>query len=144
MKKLMCVVVACLLAAGIADAQTRLEMRLAETQPGAGLTETTIPASGRTIYLHDANVITNADVIDAHVENDADGRPSVAIRVTPAAAARLENATRGHIGKPIAVLLDGTVVSAPTLRGVLRQDAAIVGNFTRAEAEQLAAGLRGR
>jgi len=144
MKHLLCVVVCLLAFARIASAQTRLEMRLAETQPGAGLTEATIPASGQKIYLHQSSVITNADVIEAHVENDVNGHPSVAIRVTPDAAVRLENATREHIGKPLAVLVNGTVVSAPTLRGVLRQDAAIVGTFTEAEAGKIAAGLTGR
>ena len=144
MKKLLCVVVCLLAFARIAGAQTRLEMRLAETAPGAGLTEATIPASGQKIYLHESSVITNADVIDAHVENDVNGHPSVAIRVTPDAAVRLENATRDHIGKLIAVLVNGTVVSAPRLTGVLRQDAAIFGRFTQAEAQEIAAGLMGR
>jgi preprotein translocase subunit SecD len=144
MKRLLCVVVCLLAFARIATAQTRLEMRLAETEPGAGLTEATIPASGQTIYLHESTVITNADVIDAHVESDVNGRPSVAIRVTPDAAVRLENATRGHIGKPVAILVNGVVVSAPRLDGVLRQDAAIFGTFTQAEADKIAAGLMGR
>ena len=144
MKNLLCVVVCLLVFVHIANAQTRLDMRLAETEPGVGLTEVTIPASGQKIYLHESSVITNADVVDAHVENDVDGNPSVAIRVTPDAAVRLENATRGHIGKPIAVLVNGTVVSAPRLTGVLRQEAAIFGRFTQAEAEQIAAGMTGR
>ena len=144
MKKLLCVVVCLLAFARIAGAQTRLEVRLAETQPGVGLTEATVPASGQKIYLHESSVITNADVIEAHVESDVNGNPSVTIRVAPDAAVRLENATREHIGKPLAILVNGTVVSAPILRGVLRQDAAIFGTFTQAEAEQIAAGLTGR
>ena len=144
MKKLLCVVVCLLAFVHIANAQTQLEMRLAETQPGAGLTEATVSISGQKIYLHESSVITNADVIEAHVENDANGRPSVAIRVTPDAAVRLENATREHIGKPIAILVNGIVVSAPRLAGVLRQEAAIFGTFTQAEAEKIAAGLTGR
>ena len=76
--------------------------------------------------------------------HDADGRPSVAIRVTPDAAVRLENATRRNIVKPVAVVVNGTVVSAPILSGVLRQQAAIFGKFTQAEAEQIALGLMDR
>jgi preprotein translocase subunit SecD len=146
MKKLLCVVVCLLVFAGVSNAQTRLEMRLAETEPGAGLTEAAVAASGHTIYLHESSVITNADVIEAHVvpPNEMNDHPSVAIRVTPDAAARLENATRAHIGKPIAVVVNGTVVSAPILRGVLRENAAIFGTFTQAEADEIAAGLMGR
>ena len=144
MKKLLCVVVCLLALVNGANAQTRLEIRLAETQPGAGLTEATIPASGQKVYLHESSVITNADVIDAHVEPDANGRPSVAIRVTPDAAVRLENATREHIGKPMAVIVNGTLVSAPRVDGVIRERVAIFGYYTQAEAEQIAAGLMGR
>jgi len=146
MKKLLCVV-ACLFAfASIATAQTRLELRLAETEPGVGLTEATVAGSGRTIYLHESSVITNADVIEAHVvpPNEMNDHPSVAIHLAPDGAARLEAATRGHIGKPVAVVVNGTVVSAPILSGVLREDAAIFGAFTQTEVETIAAGLIGR
>lgn len=144
MKKILCVVVCLLAFVPIAKAQTRLEMRLAETAPGSGLTEMTIPASGQKIYLHESSVITNGDVVDAHVANDVDGNPSVAIRLTPDAGARLGNATREHLGKPIAILVNGVVVSAPRVDGVIGQDAQIFGRFTQAEAEQIAAGLTGR
>lgn len=144
MKRLLCVVVCLLALVHIAKAQTRLEMRLAETAPGAGLTAVTIPASGQKIYLHESSVITNADVIDAHVANDADGRPSVAIRLTPDAGARLENATREHLGKPIAILVNGVVVSAPRVDGVIGREAQIFGRFTQTEVEEIAAGLMGR
>ena len=147
MKKMLCVVIVCLLAfSRIANAQTRLEVRLAETEPGAGLTETTIPGSGQKIYLHESSVITNADVVEAHVEPPSATNlySSVAIRVTPDAAVRLENATQGHMGKPIAVLVNGTVVSAPIVAGVIRQDAAISGSFTPGEADEIARGLTGR
>jgi preprotein translocase subunit SecD len=146
MRKSFCVFVmfVSLLACSL-HAQTRLDIRLAETQPGEGLTEAIVDHLDRKVYLHDSSIITNADVVAARVVAPPDAPTlSVAISLTPDAAARMESATRDHQGRPLAILVNGTVVSAPVLRGVIRQDAMISGNFTRPEAEAIVAGLTGR
>ena len=54
------------------------------------------------------------------------------------------NATQGHIGKPIAILVDGQVVTAPTVRAAISTTGVISGDFTKAEADRIAAGILGR
>jgi len=44
----------------------------------------------------------------------------------------------------IAILIDGDVVSAPTLRDPISTSAVIDGHYTREEAERIVAGIRGR
>ena len=121
---------------------TTLEVRLAETQPAAGLREAVLE-SGLRIYLRPEAVVTGADVTSASVV-DAGGRYSVNVAFSSAAANRLTEATKIHIGRPIAILLNGKVISAPTLRSTIRGSAVITGDFTRAEAERIASGLAQR
>ena len=68
--------------------------------------------------------------------------PSINVAFTTAAGDRLTEATKIHLGRPIAILLDGKVIAAPTLRSTIRGGAVISGDFTRAEAERIASGLR--
>ena len=75
---------------------------------------------------------------------DAGGRYSVTVAFSVAASNRLTEATKIHLGRPIAILLDGKVVSAPTLRSMVRGSAVISGDFTRAEAERIASALARR
>ncbi len=50
--------------------------------------------------------------------------------------------TRDHIGKPLAIVLDGTVLSAPVIQAELTTGGVITGNFTEQEAKTLALQLR--
>ena len=50
-------------------------------------------------------------------------------------------ATASHIGKPVAILIDGDVVMAPVLTGLISTSAVIDGNYTRAEAERIVDGI---
>ena len=50
--------------------------------------------------------------------------------------------TRGAIGQPMAIVLDGEVLSAPTIQAELPTGGVITGDFTQEEAETLALQLR--
>ena len=128
---------------GVIQAQqpTTLEVRLAETTPASGLTEATLQGSGQKIYLHDMRVITNSDVLQARVVEDRGGF-NVAITLTVEAASKMATATSAHTGRPLAIIVNGEVIAAPTVRGTIGDQALISGDFTRAEAERIASGLR--
>ncbi|HZI80620.1 MAG TPA: TonB family protein [Vicinamibacterales bacterium] len=120
-----------------------LEVRLAETQPAPGLVETVVPSSNQRIYLRPGAVVTGADVTSARVA-DTGGVYSINVTFSAAASNRLAEATKIHLGRPVAILLDGRVLAAPTLRSIIRGSAVITGDFTRGEAERIAAGLTPR
>ncbi len=50
--------------------------------------------------------------------------------------------TSSHIGQPMAIVLDGLVLSAPTINGAISNSGEISGQFTQAEAESLAIQMR--
>ena len=61
-----------------------------------------------------------------------------------AGAARMLRATQGHIGRPVAILLDGDVVMAPVVKSPISASAMITGDYSRAEAERIVNGIVGR
>ena len=126
-------------------AAVRFEMRLAEDTPAAGLREVAVSGGARRIYLHEDAILTNSDI--AHAALIAGGTATtfgVALTFNDAGASRIAVATGGHVGKPLAVLIDGEVVMAPVLRSPITTSAVITGSFTRAEAERIVAGIVGR
>jgi len=50
--------------------------------------------------------------------------------------------TARHIGQPLAIVLDGVVISAPVIRDALTDGGTISGGFTQEDAQQLAVQLR--
>ncbi len=118
----------------------RLEIRLAETAPAAGLREASVPDSGRRIYLHTTTLATDADVTSARVI-DMGGQFAIGVRFSDQASARIKAGSAAHVGKPVAIVLNGNVIAALTLRGPISDSATITGNFTAESAQELAARL---
>jgi TonB family protein len=122
----------------------RLEIRLAEDSPGAGLTEAVVSESQRRIYLHPTALVTNADVASARVVSENRGgllSHSVAVTFNSAATGRVTAATSAHLGKPLAILIDGRIVAVPVVRDAIGTSAVINGNFTAEQAKALVDGL---
>jgi hypothetical protein len=130
-------------APGVADVQAavRFEVRLAETAFSPGLREVALDATRR-IYLHQDVLLDNSDVVRAEMARDAGATFSVVVAFTAAGAAKMRRATRDHLGRPIALLIE--VVAAPVVRSEIGDSAVINGIFTRGEADRIAGGLLGR
>ena len=123
-------------------AAVRFEVRLAEDRPGPGLREAKVSGTDRSVYLHEKVIATNADISAARVIHVGDAY-NVGIEFNKAGAKKMREATGMHIGKPIAILLDGQVVMAPVLRSPIDTSAEITGGFTKAEAEKVVNGIVG-
>ncbi len=130
-------------AGSTAQAAIRFEVRLAEEQPVAGLTAARVANSGRTVYLHPEVVVTNTDIAFSNVipGNTPSQQFWVDVRLTAAGADKMRQATANHLGRPVAILIDGEVASAPTVKSPIGAAAVISGDFTRAEAEKIASGM---
>jgi TonB family protein len=120
---------------------TTLEVRLAESAPAAGLVEAVVEGSTQKVYLQPRAIVTSADVQGARVVEAGNGRYSVGVAFSAPASNRLAESTSVHIGRPVAILLDGRVISAPVVRSAIRDSAVITGDFTRAEADRIAASF---
>jgi hypothetical protein len=117
------------------------ELRLAETEPVRGLTfEATVKSSGKRLNLHYTTVVTNGDVSRARVV-ETNGRYEVAIRLTDEGAAKMATATARHMGRPVAIVLDGGVVADLTVRQAIGAEVLVSADFTQAEATRIVAGL---
>lgn len=125
-----------------AQASVRFEMRLAEETPIPGLQP--LIQGGRAIYVHRDVIIGNVDIASARVIAGTSSGFGVEVTFTPSGAEKILRATANHIGKHIAMLIDGQVVSLPVLRSAISVSAMINGDFTRSEAERIAGGMIGR
>jgi hypothetical protein len=123
-------------------AAVRFEVHLAETQAAPGLVVARGPDASPLIYLHPEVVIDNDDIARAWVVPTEPGEFGVAVDVLPPGAERLRQATMAHVGRPVALVIDGDVVMAPVVRGAIGDSAVISGHYTREEAEKVARGLQ--
>jgi preprotein translocase subunit SecD len=132
-------------AVDVAAAAVRFEVRLAEESPAPGLREVVIPGTGRSIFLHEEAVVTNSDIIRAWVvQGDSRSTFSVSVEFNAEGTAKMLRATKGHIGRPVAILIDDEVVTVPVVRSPVSTSAIIGGKYTSAEAERIVAGIVGR
>jgi preprotein translocase subunit SecD len=103
-----------------------------------------VGTSNRTVYLHPEIVVTNDDIERSSViGGDIPSHFWIDVRLNPAGAAKMRQATGNHLGKPVAILIDGDVVTAPTLKSPIGAAAVISGDYTQADAQRIAGGMRG-
>ena len=87
--------------------------------------------------------VVGTDVKGANVGNDQPtGAPNVNIQFTGKGQDRWTKLTEKTVGKQVGVVLDGVVVSAPTIQTVINGDAQITGQFSEAQASELANNLK--
>ncbi len=124
------------------QAAIRFEVRLAEDHPTAGLPEARIAGSDRVVYLHEETVVTNEDIAQSSVvQGDKPSRFGVRVQFNAAGTEKMRQATASHVGRPMAILIDGDVVMAPVVMEPVSKSAVITGNFTKAEAERIVNGI---
>jgi preprotein translocase subunit SecD len=129
-------------AAARPDEKPKFEVRKAEVKPTDGLTSATIAGTTEKIYLHKDAALTSKDVAKAEASIDAAGNPTVVVILTEDGAKKFAKLTEAHKDKPLAILFEGKVVSAPTVRDVIADGKAVIsGKFTREEAERVAKGI---
>lgn len=127
------------------QAAIRFEVRLAEDQPGPGLRQARVAASDRVVYLYPDVVVWNEDIGRTEVIQSGDASHfGIRVEFTVAGAQKMRRATAGHVGGPVAILIDGEVIAAPVLRSPIAASAMISGDYTKAEAGMIADGIRMR
>src|SRR5690606_39207248 len=111
----------------------------AELVPGA---RTAGPAA---YYLVKKRVLVSGEnLTNVNVGMDQNQRPAIDFRFDSQGARRFGDVTAQNIGKRFAILLDGRVISAPTIQSaILGGSGQITGNFTIASASELVTLLEG-
>lgn len=124
------------------QAAIRFEVRLAEDRPSPGLREARVATSDRVVYLHQEIIVTNDDIEQSSViQGDGPSRFGVGVQFNAAGTQKMRQATANHVGRPVAILIDGEVVTAPVLRSPISTSAVISGDFTKTEAERIVNGI---
>jgi len=87
-------------------------------------------------------VMTGAGLASAAAAVSPTGSWYIQFELQPASRELFRNYTGANIGQPMAIVLDGVVLSAPVIQAQLDGGGVIEGNFTETEAKQLALQLR--
>jgi preprotein translocase subunit SecD len=88
-------------------------------------------------------IISGDDLTDAQLSRDQNQQPSVSITFNTAGGKKFARVTQENVNKRFAMILDGSVLSAPNIQEpILGGTASISGNFTTESATQLAIALR--
>ena len=105
-----------------------------------------LPASGEpNVYyiVEESPVVSGDDLVDAQPSFDQNNRPAVSFRFDPSGGRKFGDYTGANIGKPFAIVLDGEVISAPTIQSHIAGGSGIItGSFTVEESTNLAVLLR--
>ena len=79
---------------------------------------------------------------NAVAQPDEIGRYHINFVLTSEGSTEFFNYTSSHIGRPLPIVLDGRVLSAPTIQAAIQGNGVITGQFSQAEAESLAVQMR--
>jgi preprotein translocase subunit SecD len=83
------------------------------------------------------------DIVDATASFDQNGRPAVGFHFSERGARAFGQLTQENIGRPVAIVFDGEVLTAPVIQTpILGGAGQITGNFTVQQANDLAVLLR--
>jgi hypothetical protein len=102
---------------------------------------------GRTYVLLCANepfVMTpgTSGFEDVYLDTGPEGKPAIGFVLDEAGGKMLKSLTEANVKNRLAVVIDGKVVAAPTIRGAISDKGVIAGNFTEREARGIVEALR--
>ena len=132
--------IAMFLAGVFMQAQDALEIRAASSTAVAGWQSMPGPGGG-SLWVSPTTALTSADIARAEPRTQADGQRAVGIVFTAEGARKMTQLSDAQRDKPIAVLLDGRIVSAPTVRSTISSEALFTGT-TPAVVERMLALLK--
>jgi preprotein translocase subunit SecD len=125
------------------DDAVTVKFYVAESNPAAGLKQAQVEGDNRkVVYLHTEPVLTRDDIAAARVIMDNNNRPAIDVGFTKAGQEKMGKATGENIGKRLAIVVNGKVISAPTIRSKITDRAQVTGVFSKGEAEKLAQGIQ--
>ncbi|HVR10776.1 MAG TPA: hypothetical protein VMW75_22220 [Thermoanaerobaculia bacterium] len=122
------------------DPRVVAEIRPAQRGPILGGSGPVPAPGGGTLYLGPQLLIANADVTDVSVLHEG-AAFVVMLHLTRLAGDRVAAYTAHHQGEVLAVVLDGKVITAPSIKGSLGRDVVIDAGLSESEAQRLAHGL---
>ena len=93
-----------------------------------------------TVLTSRSPLVTTGDITSADASQTGDGWV-VNFTVTDSAAKRVHDFTEQHVGKKMALVVDGKVRGAPRIAGAIVGNSYRIDGLNRADAERLASGI---
>ena len=119
-----------------------LEFRPGNQSPMEGLTEMTVVGTDQKVFISQEVVVSNNDIASAQVI-EGFGSPQILIVFTGAGAEKFSRATEKNIGRPLGIVIDGQLYSAPIVRQTISSPRMIIsGRFTQEEALRIVNGIK--
>lgn len=122
-----------------ASLSAELEIRDASYSPVQGYIES-IDTSGKEekkVYL-DSVVLLSSKEVESALTSKYGDTYAISVTFTDEGSKKLKKITEQRSGKQLAFIIDGEVLSVPTIMGILSKNAMITGSYSEAEAEGLA------
>lgn len=99
--------------------------------------------TGEIVFLGPSPDLTERDIAWVEMQSERiSGRPSLLVHFTPVGADKFAVLTRQNVGRRLAIVVNGTIISTPLIRAEIRDGRATIQGFRSAtEAQALAAAL---
>ncbi len=98
------------------------------------------PEEDEEVYI--STGLTGRFIVNAQLQFDQLSQPSVLVRFNAEGRQLFRELTEENVGQPLAIILDGEVISAPVIREVIRDGSAVIsGGFSLDEARALTRDL---
>jgi len=118
-----------------------VQFRLAQAEAGPGFEEPMTFEGGGVFYLSDQVALDSRNVLTSELSKGQLGF-EVAVSFDEAGTDVLARLTSANVGKHVAILVDGELVSAPRIAAPIVQGMAVInGNFDETEAKRIAEGI---
>src|SRR3989344_9549849 len=127
------------------DDPSRLKAALEGNVPQGFILEYVKEKEREPLLLEGQVALSGERISDARVDFDTQGfgQPYISLTLNNEGTAEFADLTRSNVGRRLAILLDGEVLSAPNIKeAILGGSAQITGQFTLDEASLLALALR--
>jgi hypothetical protein len=126
---------------GSGTVQAQFEVRAAATEPTDGWVRMERGGAAGQIWVASNSSLTAADIARAQENRDTDGRLAVSLELADEGAVKMRALSSARIGQPLAMVVDGELLWAPTVRTEIGREVMITGGgpngLTRAEVEQI-------
>lgn len=97
-----------------------IEFRLGELRAGPGLQAMLLPDGKHQVYVHLDLILASRDIEYIRYGGSENGRPVIDFRFTNAGGKRMLHATQGSVGQPMAIEMDGQLISFATINGPIQ------------------------
>jgi preprotein translocase subunit SecD len=127
-------------------AQSGFAIRAASSTPVAGWQQMEEP-TGVIVWVGTTDRLTARDIERADRSTREDGRPAISVVFTTDGARKIAALSAAQRDKPIAILVDGKLIWAPVVRGVITNESLLSGGpegLAPDDIERLLAGLTRR